>query len=350
MRKTFAGAITVAVVGLTAGGGLLAASPSPAHADHPGTVCSYWGGEADSFHVRVDWLAGRSFRVAITDFTLVSQPNPTGDAFVPLPLEPNLRVGTNTVELGDGLAVSDVSISQAVALEPAGTATDEPIANYLRLEPAPWERVDVGEHSITWLQDIDARSDERGSQVTPQAGGKAAELKAASAGVLDFTLTVPDAAAGEVVLFSGLTSSHTDATFNSGSGVWVPGAPHALTVAGCSVTVEPVERDTGAQAPAESNVEGPPEPQGQAEREHTEPDAHAPSRGDAAATPDDNPDQDRATPEPSPSPPPQGSKPEEAEDPRIARAGSPSALLTILIAGGAAILGMTLIAGSRQRL
>ncbi|RKQ90003.1 hypothetical protein U746_1251 [Mycolicibacterium mucogenicum 261Sha1.1M5] len=350
MRKTFAGTIALAAAGLMVSGGLVAASPAPAHADHPNTVCSFWGGEADSFHVRVDWLAGRSFRVAITDFTLVSQASPTGDAFVPLPLDPSLRVGANTVEVGEGLTVSDVTISQAVALEHAGATPTDPIANYLRIGAAPWESVEVSGQAISWVQDIDARSDERGVQLTPSAGGPPAELRAASAGVLDFTLTLPDTASGEVTLLSGLTSTHTDATFDDEAGTWAPNAPHTLTVPGCSVTVEAVDPDATTREAPEPPAEAPPAKRENGERDRAEAGAaEAPARSKSAAA-DPEADQDRATPTPTTTPPAQRSDSEREQDARIAEAGSPSGLLMILIAGGAAILGMTLLAGSRQRL
>ncbi|KUF06763.1 hypothetical protein [Leucobacter sp. G161] len=236
MRRTAIGAAAVAAAVV---GSALPVGATAAQADHPNTVCSHWSPAGEnSHHVQVDWMAGRSFRVSITDFTLHAAEREAGDSFVKLPLDPNLRLSTNTVSVGDGLTVSDVSISQGVAVGGAGD-DHAPIDNYRKLPSAPWESATVSGSTITWLHDVDALSDADGTQIHPSDSPTAARA-ADSAGVLDFTVTVPDSVGGDVPLIAGMTSEVTAGVLSTETTEWTPGQVLARAVQGCTVSVEPV--------------------------------------------------------------------------------------------------------------
>lgn len=297
--STVAGATGFGATGFGATGfGAAWLGATPAHAAHPNTVCSHWGPDGvGSHHVQVDWLAGRSFRVSIVDFTLRAATNGTGDAYVPLPLEPALRLSTSVVRTGAGLAVSDVSLSQAVALGP-GTGAGGPygqIDNYLGLPPAPWESATITDEGIEWLHDVDARSDADGVQTHPSDAATNAARAADSAGVLSFTVTVPDAAAGDIELVSGLTTTLTTGVLGVETETWSPGQVQAASVAGCSVTVEAVGQEpepaepggTGEKAPGEANRPGSAAQQrGTPSEQGTAPGAKQHGSADAPALPD----------------------------------------------------------------
>lgn len=238
MRRTAIGAaaLTAAVVGSALPIGL-----SAAQANHPNTVCSHWSTAGESsHHVQVDWMAGRSFRVSITDLTLHAVESEAGDAFVQLPLDPSLRLGTNTVTVGEGLEISDVSISQGiVGGSGAGADAHSPIENYRKLPSAPWESASVSGSTIEWLHDVDALSHADGTQIHPSESPASARA-ADSAGVLDFTVTVPDSVGGEVPLIAAMTSDVTTGVLSAATEQWVPGQVLARVVEGCTVSVEPV--------------------------------------------------------------------------------------------------------------
>lgn len=248
MRKPVAG---VALFAAVLAGATLPVGVAPAEAHHPNTVCSYWApGDGAAQHVRADWMAGRSFRVTITDLTLLAAESGAGDTYVPLPLEPNLRLSTNTVTLDDGLAVSDVSISQGVEVSPAADGSPEQIDSYRKLPHAPWEAASQNGSEILWLHDIDARSDEAGNQSRPSSLASPAARTADAAGVLDFTITVPDNAAGEVWLVRGMSSESTGGSLSTDPEQWIPGTPSTRTLPGCSVTVEAAVAPEQSQAPS----------------------------------------------------------------------------------------------------
>lgn len=371
MRKTTIGtaALAAAVIGSA-----LPAGVTSAHADHPNTVCSHWAPEGDAtHHVQVDWMAGRSFRVSITDFTLRAAEQEAGDSFIPLPLDPNLRLGTNTVSVGEGLSVSDVSLSQAVALGAGGRDSHQTgeIESYLKLASAPWESATVTGDSIEWLHDLDARSDGDGAQHRPSETPTVDARRADSAGVLDFTVTVPGELGGEVALVRGMTSAFTAAVLSDAEGSWAPGQPQASTIPGCTVSMEPVaspvqegggepvpdpapETDSdddkqelrpsqtpgngatqrpGAKPPAAG--EEPHDPKAPNEPtlpEHDAPDAPVPDRPEASS--------------PDGGPAPGSETPNQGQD--VARSGGFNATPWIVGAGGAAALGVALAVAARR--
>lgn len=253
MRKPAAG---LALLAALFAGATLELGATPASADHPNTVCSYWAhgetsGDRAVHHVRADWMAGRSFRVTVTDLTLLAAASEAADAYAPLPLEPNLRLSTNTVAVGDGLAVSDISISQGVAVSQAADGTPGQIYSYRKLPHAPWEAASVNGGEILWLHDIDARSDEAGAQGRPSDLPSPTARAADAAGVLDFTVTVPESVSGEVWLLRGMSSTSTGGSLAASPEQWIPGATSTRTLPGCSVTVEAAVAPQQEPAPAE---------------------------------------------------------------------------------------------------
>lgn len=249
MRKS---AVGLAFLAALFAGSALPLGATPASAEHPNTVCSYWSeGDGPAQHVQADWMAGRSFRVTITDLTLRAAEGAAGDAFVPLPLDPNMRLSTNTVTVGEGLEVSDVAISQGVTTDQPAAGSPSQIDNYRKLPHAPWEAASVSGGEILWLHDIDARSDGAGVQGRPSELASPAARAADAAGVLDFTVTVPEGASGEVWLLRGMSSTVTGGVLDADSEQWIPGATSTRTLPGCSVTVEAAVAPQQEPAPAE---------------------------------------------------------------------------------------------------
>lgn len=248
------------VVGVTAAvaaalvGTALHVCATAAHADHPNTICSFWGPEGiGSHHVQVDWLAGRSFRVTVADLAFGAEPNATGDAYVPLPLEPNLRLAANTVAVGAGLTVSDVVLSQGVALSGPPGASGTRIDSYLKLPAAPWETASASGEAVSWAQDVDARSDAAGTLTRPGDTLTTAARVAEAAGVLDFTVTIPDDVSGEVSLVRDITAAVTRGVLSVDTETWSAADTVTTVVPGCRVSVEAVRGgdSTGGQQSAE---------------------------------------------------------------------------------------------------
>lgn len=245
-------AAVAAALAATITGGVLTLGASPASAEHPNTVCSYWDHTGDR-HVQVDWMAGRSFRVAITDLTMQAEVAEAGDAYLALPLDPDLRLSANTVRLGAHVTASDISSSQGVAATGLG-GDGQRIDNYLRLPAAPWESATLTGPKIVWLHDVDARSDGNGVQTRPSEHASASERAADSAGVLDFTVTIPDDVDGDVSLFDEMNATRTAGVLSAETDAWTAGQPQTSTLPGCAVTVEAAVAPESPETPSDAGA------------------------------------------------------------------------------------------------
>lgn len=300
MRKTTIGASVVATA-LVGASALL--SSTAANAAVGDTVCNYSTDLND--HVLVTQVGEWSYRVSITDFRMGAGMALAGDRYVPLPTEPiNLRTSENRVAFNPAFTVSDLAISQSVESGPSDDGSGVVVNNYLLNAPSPEESVSITGNEIIWMQDIDAYTDANGVQVTPDELPFFALLDP-SAGVLQFTVTIPEGTEGEVLLFDGMSATYMGTKTLSQSDVWEADVEHTALTDGCQITLE-------------STVTPDPDP---------DPD------------PDPSPDPD-PKPEPKPDPKPEpGKKPETDE---LAATGGPEPTSWALAATAITAAGIAL--------
>ncbi|MDI6023298.1 hypothetical protein QBL02_07040 [Leucobacter sp. UT-8R-CII-1-4] len=209
-------------------------------AAEPVEACSVWH-QGDTYNVAVQEIAERTYSVTIADFKNLASESSHSDSYIPLPLTPvDLRMSHNVVKLNPALTVSHIAISQSVQTGPNEDFTGAQIEAYNRLSPAPWESVSLNGDEIVWAQDMDARSDENGVMVLPSDYPFAGLGFDDAAGVLEFTVTVPDDVDGEVSLFDGMSIDFTSSKISALDGVWEPDQPHSSAFPGCTVSIEPV--------------------------------------------------------------------------------------------------------------
>lgn len=241
MGKRFFALSSAAVLAASAA---ISLGATAAQADVGDVVCEYWV-EDEMYNVRAEQTGERAYTIKIADFKVLAGENEDNSAYVPLPLDPDLRMSTNQVTFDDRLEVSGVSISQGILSGPADDVPYWTIDSYLGELPAPWESVSTGTDGITWLQDMDARSDENGVQAVPSdypeffPGAKIDD----AAGILEFTVTIPDEVEGEIALFGGMTAAYNGAIMNRDTEEWEFHESLTDTIPGCSVTVEAVTPD-----------------------------------------------------------------------------------------------------------
>lgn len=200
-------------------------------------VCNVW--KSDVYNVNVAQTAERTFTVNITDLKLVASESAKGDYFVQLPLSPvDVRRSTNVVNVNPDLNLSGVQISQSIISGPSAEAPFMAIDEYLGNAVAPWENVVSAGNAITWMQDMDARSDAAGVQVKPSDFFMPMLAIDDSAGVLQFTVTVPNSISGEVELFNGMTVNFMSARVAVGAEVWEPVEEMSQVIPGCTISIE----------------------------------------------------------------------------------------------------------------
>lgn len=241
LRTKFIGVSGSALLVLTAAVALGAspASAAPAPAADGDIVCDTWA-TGDKYNVRVEKSADRAFTVHFTDMNFLSaeSSNASTDSFVPLPLDPNLRTSSNTVKVNPALGLSAVSISQSVVTGPSDVAPYVAIEDFNELESAPWENVSTTGNTISWTQDMDARSDANGNQVKPGDFFLPFFAIDDSAGVLKFTVEVPEDISGDVQLFGGMNVDFTSAKIARPGDYWIEGDPVSLSVPGCTISID----------------------------------------------------------------------------------------------------------------
>lgn len=203
-------------------------------------ACSVWY-QGDLYNVAVQETAERTFSVKIADLKSLASESSTSDSYIPLPLTPvDLRMSHNVVKLNPALTVSDIAISQSVLTGPNEDFSGPQIEAYNQLGSAPWESVSLNGNEIVWEQDMDARSDQNGVMVLPSDYSFPGLAYDDSAGVLEFTVTVPDDISGEVSLFDGMSVNFMSSKISAIEGVWEPAQPHASEFPGCTVTIDAV--------------------------------------------------------------------------------------------------------------
>lgn len=217
-----------------------ALASTAAVAAEPVEACSVWH-QGDTYNVSVQKTAERTYSVTITDFMNYASPSSTDNSYVPLPLEPvDLRLSHNMVKLNPALSVSDISISQSVETGPAAEDPGHTIVAYKGLAPAPWENASLNGNEIVWAQDMDARTDENHNMVRPDDYSFPMHVVDDSAGVLEFTVTVPDDISGEVSLFDGMSVNYMSAKITVPGDVWEADIPQVSEFPGCAVTIDAV--------------------------------------------------------------------------------------------------------------
>lgn len=238
-RKTLFAAFSASALLLTS----VAASGSstPAIAAVGDTVCNYWHG-GDVYNVKAIQIGEREYTVSITDMKLLAFENSIDDAYVRLPLDPDLRMSTNTVSIDPRLDVSAVAASQGIQSGPPddGSSLDWGIEAYELFPLAPWESVETSATGITWLQDMDAFSNEAGTQPSPSSYPFPWLTLDKSAGVLQFNVSIPDNLGGEVFLFDSMSASFTSSILATDTNEVVADEDISDEVAGCSVTIEAI--------------------------------------------------------------------------------------------------------------
>lgn len=234
LKKT---ASVVAASSLLALAGTALVSTSAVAAE-PVEACSVWH-QGDIYNVAVQEVAERTYSVTITDFKNLASESSQSDSYIPLPLVPeDLRMSHNVVKLNPALVVSDIAISQSVVTGPNEDFSGPQIELYNRQGSAPWESVSLNGNEIVWAQDMDARSDENGVMVLPSDYPFPGLVVDDSAGVLDFTVTVPDDVSGEVSLFDSLSVNFMSSKISVIGEVWEPDQPLSSEYPGCTVTIE----------------------------------------------------------------------------------------------------------------
>lgn len=238
MRQLLVSTLGVSALLLTSGSLAQAPAAQAAQAAQNDVICHKWGSSNGNFFVHATDLGERNYRVTITDLTMAAYVDPDTDSYIPLPVE--LQYAMNQVQLNPTLGVSSIEISQRVIAEET-TEFDQglEITGYERLPSAPGESAEENSNGITWTQDIDGYRDADGVQSLPSDFPFfAAQL--ASAGVLEFTVTVPADLSGEVLLFDELQSSFLSSVLNTNTNEITAGPPITTTVPGCSVTLAEV--------------------------------------------------------------------------------------------------------------
>lgn len=231
--------VSLAAAAVTLAIGTAGLWTTAASAAEPEVVCEFWA-SGDTYNVLTTKTSEREFRVAITDLKSLAGEHTSEDRFIPLPLDPNLRMSSNVVTVNPRLAVSNATISQSIVTGPSEDAPFVAIESFNRLPSAPWESVELDGNKIFWEQDMDARSDEEGVQVLPSTYFFPGLAIDDAAGVLEFTVTIPDDVEGEVYLFDDMTADFMSSKIEPISGVWTPDQPLSQTVPGCKITIEAV--------------------------------------------------------------------------------------------------------------
>lgn len=244
------------IVGVVAVSLLMGGFTATAASAEPGdVVCSQFN--MGIRHLSVTEVGPREFRVVYVDTnTLSGEDNNPGveDAFARLPLAPvDLRTGKNVLTIGEHATVTDLGVSQSVVTGQAEDPSANPdweIVEVLNSPAAPWENATLSGKTVTWVQDIDAKSDERGVQVKPSDFAFPGQVTDASAGILSFTVTFPVELTGKVSLVDNISGSFTSSSWTEPRpgtpGVWEADQNVLFNAPGCSVTLAEIGGETDA--------------------------------------------------------------------------------------------------------
>lgn len=244
------------MVGVVAASLLMGGFTATAASAEPGdVVCSQFN--MGVRHLSVTEVGPREFRVVYVDTnTLSGEDNNPGveDAFARLPLTPvDLRTGKNVLTIGEHATVTDLGVSQSVVTGPAEDPSVNPdweIVEVLNNPAAPWENATLSGNTVTWVQDIDAKSDEHGIQVKPSDFELPWQVTDASAGIQSFTVTFTEELTGKVSLVDDISGSFTTSSWTEPRpgtpGAWEADQNVLFNAPGCSVTLAEIGGETDA--------------------------------------------------------------------------------------------------------